>query len=216
MTHSLLHDEKEKERIQGMLAYERRLWERGVRFIAGVDEAGRGPLAGPVVAAAVVFPQDIFIAGVDDSKKLSQKRREELFVVIQDKALAVAKGVVSEKEIDRLNILRATFKAMRMAIGSLPIRPEHVLIDGRPLPENFYPQTPLIGGDYKSFSIAAASIVAKVTRDRMMVEYDELYPEYGFAQHKGYGTKRHVEAIRKYGTCEIHRKTFRVRGWQSR
>ncbi len=115
-----------------------------------------------------------------------------------------------------MNILGATFKAMRMAIGSLLVRPQHLLIDGRPLPEKFYPQTPLVGGDRRSFSVAAASIVAKVTRDRMMVEYDSLYPEYGFAQHKGYGTRQHVEAIRKYGMCKIHRRTFRVRGWQDR
>lgn len=208
--------EKEKSRIEGMLRFERQLWDKGIRFVAGVDEAGRGPLAGPVVAAAVVFPPDIFIAGIDDSKKLAPNRREELFQKIHDEALVVAKGIVSEKEIDRVNILQATFKAMRMAIGRLSIRPDHLLIDGRPLPEKFYPQTPIAGGDRKSFSIAAASIVAKVTRDRMMVVYDEMYPQYGFAKHKGYGTKHHVEAIRKHGYCEIHRKTFRIKGWGGR
>ena len=206
-------DERERERIGEMLRHEMRLWDNGIRFVAGVDEAGRGPLAGPVVAAAVVFPRDIFIAGIDDSKKLSPDKREALFKIIQNEALAVAAGTVSEKEIDRMNILQASYKAMRMAIGSLSIRPGHILVDGRPLPEKFYPQTPIVGGDRKSYSIAAASIVAKVTRDRLMIAYDEVYPQYGFARHKGYGTKQHIEAIRAYGPCEIHRKTFRVKGW---
>ena len=203
-------------RIEGMLRYERALWKGGVRFIAGVDEAGRGPLAGPVVAAAVVFSSDVSITGIDDSKRLTPTRREELFEKIKNEALAVATGIVTEKEIDRINILQATFKAMRMAIGSLSIRPGHILVDGRPLPEKFYPQTALIGGDRQSYSVAAASIIAKVTRDRMMVAYDKDYPQYGFARHKGYGTKKHVEAIRTHGPCEIHRKTFQIKGWESR
>ena len=208
--------ENERTRIDGMLRYERALWKGGVRFIAGVDEAGRGPLAGPVVAAAVVFSSDVSITGIDDSKRLTPTRREELFEKIKNEALAVAAGIVTEKEIDRMNILRATFKAMRMAIGSLSIRPEHILVDGRPLPEKFYPQTAIIGGDRQSYSVAAASIIAKVTRDRMMVTYDKDYPQYGFARHKGYGTKKHVEAIRIHGPCEIHRKTFQIKGWESR
>lgn len=203
-------------RIEGMLRYERALWEDGVQFIAGVDEAGRGPLAGPVVAAAVVFASDVSIAGIDDSKRLTPTRREELFEEIMGEALAVATGIVTEKEIDRMNVLQATFKAMRMAIGSLSIRPEHILIDGRPLPEKFFHQTAIIGGDRQSYSVAAASIVAKVTRDRMMVAYDKVYPQYGFARHKGYGTKKHVEAIRLHGPCEIHRKTFQIKGWEDR
>jgi len=207
---------EESMRIQAMLRYERVLWEKGLQYVAGVDEAGRGPLAGPVVAAAVIFPSRVYIEGIDDSKKLSARRRDDLFQKIHDGALAVATGIVSEKEIDRINILRASFKAMRMAIGSLGIRPEHVLIDGRPLPEKFYPQTPIVGGDRKSFSVAAASIVAKVTRDRMMVAYDETYPQYGFAQHKGYGTKKHVQALCIHGPCDIHRKTFRIKGWKDR
>jgi ribonuclease HII len=211
-----LISEEETARIEEMLAYENRLWRQGVRFVAGIDEAGRGPLAGPVVAAAVVFPEGVFIAGMDDSKKLSPNQREDLFNKIKNKALSVATGIVSEKEIDRMNILQATFKAMRMAVGSLSVRPEHLLVDGRALPEKFYPQTPLVRGDQKSFSIAAASIVAKVTRDRMMVDLDALYPEYGFARHKGYGTKEHVEGIRKHGLCEIHRKSFHVKGWTDR
>ncbi len=216
MTETPFVHTEESMRIQAMLRYERVLWEKGLQHVAGVDEAGRGPLAGPVVAAAVIFPSRIYIEGIDDSKKLSARRRDNLFQKIQDEALAVATGIVSEKEIDRINILQASFKAMRMAIGSLGIRPEHVLIDGRPLPEKFYPQTPIVGGDRKSFSVAAASIVAKVTRDRMMVAYDETYPQYGFAQHKGYGTKRHVQALRIHGPCDIHRKTFRIKGWNDR
>ena len=207
---------EESLRIQAMLKYERGLWEKGLQYVAGIDEAGRGPLAGPVVAAAVIFPSDVYIEGIDDSKKLSPHRREGLFEKIQDEAMAVATGIVSEREIDRINILQASFKAMRMAIGSLGIRPEHVLIDGQPLPEKFYPQTPIVGGDRKSFSVAAASIVAKVTRDRMMVAYDETYPQYGFAQHKGYGTKKHVQALLVHGPCEIHRRTFRIKGWKDR
>jgi len=215
MSATVFINRKENERIQEMLRFEKALWEGGKRYIAGVDEAGRGPLAGPVVASAVIFPPDVSIAGIRDSKQLTPKRREELFREIQNRALAFATGIVSEKEIDRINILQATFKAMRMAIGSLSIRPEHVFIDGLPLPEKIYPQTPIVRGDRRSFSIAAASIVAKVTRDRMMVAYDEIYPQYGFARHKGYGTKQHVEAIRKYGLCEIHRKSFRIKGWES-
>jgi len=203
----------EEKRIREMLCYEQKLWDRGVEFVAGVDEAGRGPLAGPVVAAAVIFPQNIFIAGINDSKKLSSIRREELFHVIQKKALSFAVGIVDEKEIDRINILRATFKAMRMAIGGLSVHPDHLLIDGRPLPEKIYPQTAIIKGDQKSFSIAAASILAKVVRDQIMIKYDKDYPQYGFARHKGYGTKQHVKAIREYGPCEIHRKSFKIKGW---
>lgn len=208
-------DDDEKRRIQRMLQYERSLWEKGVQHIAGIDEAGRGPLAGPVVAAAVIFPPGIFIAGINDSKKLTAKQRENLFPVIQNNALDFSTGLVDEKEIDRVNILQASYRAMRMAIGKLSIHPNHLLIDGRPLPEKFYPQTAIEGGDRKSFSIAAASIIAKVTRDRLMIEYDKQYPQYGFARHKGYGTKAHVEAIHQHGFCDIHRKTFHVKEWKS-
>ena len=183
--------------------------------MAGVDEAGRGPLAGPVVAAAVIFPSDVFIDGIDDSKKLTPQKREALFLLIQQEALAVATGMVSEKTIDRINILQASYEAMRKAIEGLSVHPEHLLIDGHELPEKSYPQTAIVGGDGKSFSIAAASIVAKVTRDHMMTAFDNMYPQYGFARHKGYGTKQHVEAIRTYGPCEIHRKSFRIKGWKA-
>ena len=206
--------EKEHDRISQMLVYERALWEKGIRFVAGIDEAGRGPLAGPVVAAAVVFPSDILIPGINDSKKLTAIRREQLYQEIIEKAEEVTTGIVHEKEIDRINILQATYKAMRKAIGSLPIRPGHLLIDGRPMPEKFYPQTAIVQGDQKCYCVAAASIVAKVTRDRMMIEYDEMFPQYRFARHKGYGTKAHFEAIRIYGPCEIHRKSFHLKGWE--
>ncbi len=206
-------DEKERQRLEAMLIHERSLWERGLLHICGVDEAGRGPLAGPVAAAAVIFPQDCLIPGINDSKKLSAKKRESLFEEITEKAMAVGVGIVSEKEIDKINILQASFKAMRMAIGRLKIQPDHLLIDGHGLPEKFYPQTAIVGGDRKSCSIAAASIIAKVTRDRMMIDFDAKYPEYGFAKHKGYGTKQHIEAIHRHGPCEIHRRSFRVTNW---
>ena len=208
--------EKEHDRISQMLAYEQALWDKGVQFVAGIDEAGRGPLAGPVVAAAVVFPMDIAIPGIKDSKVLSASRRERLYDSILQQALEVTTGIVHEKEIDHINILQVTYLAMRKAIGSLKIRPGHLLIDGRPMPENFYPQTAIVQGDKKCYSVAAASIIAKVTRDRMMVEYDEMFPRYGFAQHKGYGTKAHFEAIRKHGPCEIHRKSFNLKGGEER
>ncbi len=207
-------DEDEKNRIHQMLQYERELWDSGIQYVAGIDEAGRGPLAGPVVAAAVIFPPNVFISGINDSKKLSPKKRETLYPMIQDKAIVFSTGLVDEKEIDRINILQASYRAMRMAIGRLHIQPQHLLIDGRPLPEKFYPQTAIEGGDRKSFTIAAASIIAKVTRDRLMIAYDQQYPQYGFARHKGYGTQAHVEAIRQHGLCEIHRKTFHIKAWK--
>lgn len=203
---------EEAARIAKMLTPEKNLWDQGKIRLAGIDEVGRGPLAGPVVAAAVIFPQDIFIAGINDSKKVSAKKREELFPVIMEKAIEITTGMVHEREIDRINILQATRKAMRICIGSFKQRPDHLLIDGRGLPEKFYPQTAIEGGDRICFSIAAASIIAKVTRDRMMLEYDEMFPEYGFAKHKGYGTKQHMEAIRRYGRCPIHRESFHVKG----
>ncbi len=195
---------QETDRLQ----YERRLWSEGVRFVAGVDEAGRGPLAGPVVAAAVVFFTGDHIAGIRDSKKLTAKQRESFFPVILRRAAASAVGTVSEKEIDRIDILQATYEAMRQALSGLGIEPAHVLVDGYPIPGLAIPQTALIGGDDLSMSIAAASIVAKVTRDRMMVEFDRLFPQYGFAKHKGYGTRDHALALRRFGPCPIHRKSF--------
>ena len=201
----------EIERIRRMLRFESVLWRRGNRAIAGLDEAGRGPLAGPVVAAAVIFDQTIFIPGIDDSKRLSPNKREMVFPIIQDQAIAWSVGVISEEEIDRNNILRASEQAMRDAIDALAVIPDHLLVDGRALPLVETEQTPIVKGDRKSFSIAAASILAKVIRDRLMIKYDRLYPDYGFALHKGYGTKKHVEAVNRYGPCAIHRKTFHIR-----
>ncbi|MDZ7265481.1 MAG: ribonuclease HII [candidate division KSB1 bacterium] len=197
------------------LHYEQNLWAAGVQQIAGVDEAGRGPLAGPVVAAAVIFAPGVYIVGVNDSKKLSPDQREVFFQRITARALAIGVGIVGEKMIDRINILQATYRAMRQAIAQLNPQPEHVLVDGRPIPDLNLPQMAIVGGDGKCFSIAAASIIAKVTRDRLMLEYDRLFPQYGFAQHKGYPTKKHIQAIIKYGYCPIHRTTFNIKNLEA-
>lgn len=176
--------------------------------ICGVDEAGRGPLAGPVVAGAVILPKDCRILYLNDSKKLSEKRREELFLEIQEKAVAWKVGIVGPEVIDRINILQATYEAMRQAIAGLSVTPDLLLNDAVTIPAVELPQVPIIKGDAKSVSIAAASIMAKVTRDHMMAQYDAIYPEYGFARHKGYGTAAHIAAIREHGPCPIHRNTF--------
>lgn len=197
--------------MQSMLSFERDLWSHGSEFIAGVDEAGRGPLAGPVVAAAVIFYSDIQIPGVNDSKKLSARRREALFDHISIAARAVGIGVCDEKEIDCMNILQATYLAMRRALQNARLPVQHVLVDGFAIPDMTIPQTAIIKGDQKCFSIAAASIIAKVTRDRMMQEYDRQFPQYGFIHHKGYPTKKHIQAIRTHGLSPIHRTTFHVR-----
>jgi ribonuclease HII len=201
--------EKLKERLDVMLTHERRLWSSGRSHIAGVDEVGRGPLAGPVVAAAVILPQDFDVLGIDDSKKLSPKKREELFEVIKEKALAWSVGWVGPERIDEINILEATKEAMTQAVQGLSLQPDHVLIDG-----NFtvralaLPQTAIVKGDANSTSIAAASILAKVTRDRYMEEMDAVYPGYAFANNKGYGTKAHYDGLKAQGPTPIHRKTF--------
>ncbi|MBW7650262.1 MULTISPECIES: ribonuclease HII [Anoxybacillus] len=200
-------EKRERERFLHMLQYERSLYERGVRYIAGVDEVGRGPLAGPVVAAAVILPQDVFLPHLDDSKKLSETKREQLFSVIQQTALAIGIGVVCAREIDELNIYEATKKAMIEAVQSLSVVPEHILIDAMHIPLSI-PQTSIIRGDAHSASIAASSIIAKVTRDRMMKQLGEKYPQYGFERHMGYGTKEHLQAIEQYGVIEEHRRSF--------
>lgn len=228
------------ERLIEMKKYENELWTRGIKYIAGVDEVGRGPLAGPVVAAAVVLPQDFAVIGVDDSKKLSEKKREELFTLIQENALAIGIGMRDNERIDEINILEATKEAMADAIaeaqralaenvqhtlgsqlagsppesqdtsaGTIPLaRIGHVLFDAMKIDSVHIEQTSLIKGDSKSVSIAAASIIAKVTRDRMMAEYAKQYPDYAFESNKGYGTKAHYEGISRAGICPLHRKTF--------
>jgi ribonuclease HII len=190
--------------------FEEEMWQQGIVHVAGVDEAGRGPLAGPVVAAAVILSPKLPLDGVDDSKKLSFRHRERLFQEITDQAVSYGVGIVSHLMIDEINIYQATLRAMADAVARLSPRPGHLLIDGPRYQGSVIPFTPIIDGDAKSRSIAAASIIAKVTRDRMMLEYDALYPHYGFAQHKGYGTARHLEALRRFGPCEIHRKSFRM------
>jgi ribonuclease HII len=190
------------------LRYERKLWSAGAQVVAGVDEAGVGPMAGPVVAAAVIFAPEAFIRGVNDSKQVEPERREELFHQVKERALAVGVGVATPAEIDQLNIYWATMAASERALLALGQVPDHVLVDGRRIPELKWPQTSIVGGDRKSFCIAAASIVAKVTRDRMMVEYDALYPAFGFAQHKGYCTPNHFAALAACGPTPIHRRSF--------
>lgn len=177
-------------------------------WIAGIDEAGRGPLAGPVVAAAVILPDDIHIPGLTDSKKLTEKQREALFVHIQEAAVGWAIGRAEVEEIDRVNILQATFLAMHRAFAALPFKPHQLLIDGNQSPKIDCQTKMIIQGDLTEPCISAASILAKVTRDREMIEWDKQYSQYGFASHKGYGTKTHIEALRKHGPCPIHRKTF--------
>jgi len=202
--------------IPDRLVYERKLLKDGVRRMAGIDEAGRGPLAGPVVAAAVVLPSDWIenglpeaLAGLNDSKQLSEKKRELLFAALQTfPEIDSAVIAVEPEEIDRINILEATHAGMNLCLERLTSPAEHALVDGKPVKNLIRPQTAIVKGDSLSFSIAAASIMAKVTRDRQMVEYDQQYPEYGFAGHKGYGTKRHMAAIAEHGPCPIHRMSF--------
>ena len=191
-----------------MLKFEREARNSGYNIVCGVDEAGRGPLAGPVCAAAVILPDGCIIEGADDSKKLTEKKRDELFDVIKEKAVAYSIAMADEKEIDELNILQATFLAMHRAVNSLSVKPDAVLVDGNRDPKLEIPTKTIVKGDSLSMSIACASILAKVTRDRFMLELDEKYPEYQFAKHKGYGTKLHYEMLDKYGASEIHRKSF--------
>lgn len=190
-----------------MKEFETELYNNGINFIAGIDEVGRGPLVGPVVTAAVILPKDFYDERINDSKKLTEKKRELLYDVIMENAISVGIGISSEDVIDEINILNATKRAMLEAVNNLNVKPEHLLIDAVKLNTDI-PQTSIIKGDAKSESIAAASIIAKVTRDRMMVELDKIHPEYDFKHNKGYGTKKHIEAIRKYGIIKEHRKTF--------
>lgn len=198
--------EKELLRLEGMLEYEKKY--QAAAFVCGVDEAGRGPLAGPVVAGAVILPKDLKILYLNDSKKLTEKRREELYLEIQEKAFSWNVGIVGPDVIDQINILQATYVAMRQAVGGLSVKPDVLLNDAVVIPGLSMPQEKIIHGDAKSLSIAAASVMAKVTRDHMMMEYDRLFPEYGFGKNKGYGTAVHIQALREYGPCPIHRRTF--------
>lgn len=198
--------EKELARLEAMKEFEREY--DGCSLICGVDEAGRGPLAGPVTAGAVILPKDCMILYLNDSKKLSEKRREELFWEIREKAVSYSVGIVGPERIDEINILQATYEAMRQAVSGLGVVPDLLLNDAVTIPELAIPQVSIIKGDAKSVSIAAASILAKVTRDHLMEEYDKQFPQYGFAKHKGYGTAAHVAAIREFGPCPIHRRSF--------
>lgn len=195
-------------RLAVLLTRERELWAAGMTRIAGVDEAGVGPLAGPLVAAAVVFPPGTGIEGVDDSKKLTPEKREALAIEIRGVALAWATSVVDPDELDRLNVYRATLTAMGRALDALALTPDHVLVDARRIPGCDLPQEPIVKGDARCHAIAAASILAKTTRDALMRGYDDQFPGYGFADHKGYGTISHREAIRRLGPCAIHRRSF--------
>ena len=198
--------EQELSRLEEMAAYEKEY--SAYACICGVDEAGRGPLAGPVAAGAVVLPKDCRILYLNDSKKLSPKRREALFLEIKEKAVAWSVGLAAPARIDEINILQATYEAMREAVNGLSVKPQVLLNDAVTIPGLDMIQVPIVKGDAKSLSIAAASILAKVTRDHMMEEYDELYPGYGFRAHKGYGTAAHIEALRRLGPCPIHRRSF--------
>jgi len=200
--------EKEIDRFSQLCRYEMDAYRNGYKMIAGIDEAGRGPLAGPVVAAAVILPEGVFIEDLNDSKKLSPQKRDILYNTIIEKAVAYGVGIVDEKCIDEINILNATKRAMKIAIGQLNPQPDLLLIDAVRLGDTGIDQISIVKGDALSVSIAAASIIAKVTRDRMITEMGRLYPQYGFEKHKGYGTKEHINAIKKYGICPIHRVSY--------
>ncbi len=198
--------EKEKERMKVMFSFEREYSDH--EYICGIDEVGRGPLAGPVVAGAVILPKDCDLLYLNDSKKLTENKREELYDKIMESAVSAAIGYGSPERIDEINILQADYEAMKEAIGKLTVKPTLLLNDAVTLPDMDIKQVPIIKGDAKSASIAAASIIAKVTRDRMMVEYAKIFPEYGFDSNKGYGSAAHIEALKKYGPCPIHRRSF--------
>ena len=201
--------EKEEARLLHLKEIEKEFFDKGIKYIAGIDEAGRGPLAGPVVVASVILDKDSMIEGVNDSKKVSEAKREKLYDIITKEAISYGVGIVYQDEIDEINILQATKKALTMAIKDMKIKPNIILVDALSNIDTLgIPYKSIIKGDAKCYQIAAASIIAKVTRDRIMREWDKVYPEYGFLSHKGYGTTKHIEALKQYGPCPIHRKTF--------
>lgn len=201
--------EKEIERLNLLKEEENKLYDQGIEYICGIDEAGRGPLAGPVVVGAVIMPKDSFIEGVNDSKKISEKKREKIYEQILEEAVAYSIGVIDRDVIDDINILNATKLGVKKAVSTLKQRPEVIMVDALTgIDTDGIPYISVVKGDAKNYSIAAASIIAKVTRDRMMKEWDEVYPDYGFAKHKGYGTAEHIRVIKEKGPCIIHRKSF--------
>ena len=201
--------EKEFERLSTLKEIENEMHRKGIKYICGIDEAGRGPLAGPVVVAAVIMPEDSMIEGVNDSKKVSEKKREILYDQILNEAIAYSVGIINQNEIDEINILNATKKGLTTAVKELSVRPDRIIVDALDkIDTDGIPYTPIIKGDAKCYSIAAASIIAKVTRDRIMRQWDEIYPQYGFAKHKGYGTATHIAAIKEYGLTPLHRLSF--------
>ena len=201
--------EKEELRLKELKQIEEELYNSGVNLICGIDEAGRGPLAGPVVVAAAIMPRDSMIEGVNDSKKVSEKKREKLYDLITDEAIAYGVGIIDQKEIDRINILNATKEGLTMAVKELNPKPDLIIVDAlSKIDTEGIPYKSIIKGDAKCYSIACASIIAKVTRDRIMRQWDEVYPQYGFIKHKGYGTAAHISAIKEYGLCPLHRLSF--------
>ena len=201
--------EKEEERLKALKEIDKEFFDKGLSYVAGIDEAGRGPLAGPVVVACVIMPKDSMIEGINDSKKISEKKRETLYEKNLEEAVSYGVGIINQEEIDEINILQATKKALTEAVKSMEIKPQVILVDALTGIDTIgIPYKSIIKGDAKSYSIGAASIIAKVTRDRIMREWDKVYPQYGFAGHKGYGTAKHMQAIREYGICPLHRKTF--------
>ena len=201
--------EKEFERLTKIKEIEKELYQKGFKNICGIDEAGRGPLAGPVVIAGVIMPQDSMIEGINDSKKVSEKKREKLYDIILEEAISYSVAIVGQDVIDEINILNATKQGVTEAVDGLDVKPDLILVDAlEHINTRGIPYEPIIKGDAKCYNIAAASIIAKVTRDRIMREWDEIYPQYGFINHKGYGTAKHIAAIKEYGLCPIHRKSF--------
>ena len=201
--------EKEEQRLLKLKEIDKEFFDMGMKYVCGIDEAGRGPLAGPVVVASVILPENSMIEGINDSKKVSESRREKLYDIILSEAISYGIGIIYQEEIDEINILQATKKGLHEAVSNMEIKPNVILVDALTGIDTLgIPYKSIIKGDAKSYSIGAASIIAKVTRDRIMREWDKVYPEYGFAGHKGYGTAKHIEAIKKYGLTPIHRKSF--------